>query len=383
MSRLIVKNLPKVVSEQKLRSLFSQKGTITDVQLKYKDGKFRQFAFIGYENEESAQEAVKFFNDTFVGTSKIRVEVCATLGDESKPKSWSKYAKDSTAYKKKEKVKTSSGDEDTEQVVEKKKSTSEKIDEMFGEYKDDPEFQEFMKANAKDKLAWENDFGINEKKNEGEPAGEAEESEDDISKKLANQEISDTDYLKQLMGTSAASSTSSLEKKSDKNQIMLYTVKIRNIPKKIKRDELKKFFRPSKAHSIRLPKNQVFACAYVGFKLERDMKRALTKDKSFLKGKQVHVYEFNDKKEDDVEKRRINPRWQEQEEKLMNEESICDSGKLFFRNLPYTVTEDDVQKVFEKYGSIVEINVPIDTTTRKIKVYTWEYLYFLMLKLIF
>lgn len=374
MSRLIVKNLPKVVSEQKLRSLFSQKGTITDVQLKYKDGKFRQFAFIGYENDESAQEAVKFFNDTFVGTSKIRVEVCATLGDESKPKSWSKYAKDSTAYKKKEKVKKSSGDEDTEQVVEKKKSTSEKIDEMFGDYKDDPEFQEFMKANAKDKLAWENDFGINEKKDEGEPAGEAEESEDDISKKLANQEISDTDYLKQLMGTSAASSTSSLEKKSDKNQIKLYTVKIRNIPKKIKRDELKKFFRPSKAHSIRLPKNQVFACAYVGFKLERDMKRALTKDKSFLKGKQVHVYEFNDKKEDDVEKRRINPRWQEQEEKLMNEESICDSGKLFFRNLPYTVTEDDVQKVFEKYGSIVEINVPIDTTTRKIKVYTLEYL---------
>jgi multiple RNA-binding domain-containing protein 1 len=165
-----------------------------------------------------------------------------------------------------------------------------------------------------------------------------------------------------------SSETSSLEKKTDKNQVKLYTVKIRNIPKKIKRDELKKFFRPSKAHSVRLPKNQVFACAYVGFKLERDMKRALMKDKSFLKGKQVHVYEFTDKKEDDEGKKRINPRWQEQEEKLKNEESICDSGKLFFRNLPYTVTEDDLQKVFEKYGNVVEINVPIDSTTRKIKV---------------
>lgn len=361
MSRLIVKNLPKVVSEQKLKNLFGQKGTITDVQLKFKDGKFRQFAFIGYEKEESAQEAVKVFNETFVGTSKIKVELCATLGDDSKPQSWSKYAKDSNAYKKKEeKQKTSSGDE-TEVIVEKKKSTSEKIDEMFGEYKDDPEFQEFMKANAKDKLAWENDFGINDKKSDEA----VEESDDDeLSAKLANQEISDTDYLKQLMGTS---STSSLEKKSDKNLVKLYTVKIRNIPKKIKRDELKKFFRPSKAHSIRIPKSQVFACAYVGFKLERDMKRALMKDKSFLKGKQVHVYELTDK-QDEGDNRRINPRWQEQEEKLQNEESICDSGKLFFRNLPYTITEDDVQKVFEKFGNVVEINVPIDSITRKVKV---------------
>lgn len=361
MSRLIVKNLPKVVSEKKLRNLFGQKGTITDIQLKYKDGKFRQFAFVGYENEESAQEAVNFFNDTFFGTSKIKVEVCATLGDESKPKSWSKYAKDSEAFKKKEKFKTSSGDEDTVNIVEKKKTTSEKIDEMFEEYKDDPEFQEFMKANAKDKLVWQNDFGINENKTD-----KVEKSSDEeISQKLANQEISDTDYLKQLMGSAEQPS---LEKKSDKNQVKLYTIKIRNIPKKIKRDELKKFFRPSKAHSIRIPKNQAFACAYVGFKLERDMKRALTKDKSFLKGKQVHVYEFTDKKDDESNNRKINPRWHEQEEKLKKEESICDSGKLFFRNLPYTVTEDDVQKVFEKYGTIVEINVPIDSATRKIKV---------------
>lgn len=31
---------------------------------------------------------------------KINVQVCANLGDEKKPKAWSKYAPDSTAYKK-------------------------------------------------------------------------------------------------------------------------------------------------------------------------------------------------------------------------------------------------------------------------------------------
>jgi multiple RNA-binding domain-containing protein 1 len=58
MSRLIVKNLPKGVKEQKLRDLFGQKGTITDVQLKYKDGKFRQFGFVGFSGDNSAVEVI-------------------------------------------------------------------------------------------------------------------------------------------------------------------------------------------------------------------------------------------------------------------------------------------------------------------------------------
>lgn len=101
MSRLIVKNLPKKVincgllvmvsfinflfifqiSEEKLRSIFQEKGTLTDVQLKYTDdGAFRQFAFVGYQTEEEAQDAIKHFNNMFIKTSKITVEFCALLG---------------------------------------------------------------------------------------------------------------------------------------------------------------------------------------------------------------------------------------------------------------------------------------------------------------
>lgn len=362
MSRVIVKNLPKVVSEQKLRSLFAQKGTITDIQLKYKDGKFRQFGYVGFLEEKSGHEAKEYFNNTFVGTNKISVELCAALGDESKPKSWSKYARDSETSKKKAKNKII--EEDPVIVENKTKSTSDKIDEMLSNYKEDPQFQEFMRAHAKDKCEWENDFGIPSKNGD---EIEATSEEKATSSKLANLEISDKDYMKQLM---TGESNVNKEIECNKNLLQLFTVKIRNIPKKMKRDDLKKFFRPSKAHSIRLPKNQAFACAYVGFKLERDMKRALLKDKSFLKGKQVHVYEFVSKMSQDEESstKKLNSRWQEQEEKLKSEEDICDSGKLFFRNLSYSVTEDDIQKLFEKYGSIVDVNVPIDATTRKMKV---------------
>lgn len=84
-----------------MRSLFSERGDVTDIQLKYtKDGKFRQFGFIGYRTEEQANEAIGFFNGTCISTNQISVELCVSLGDTKKPKSWSKYASDSTAYRK-------------------------------------------------------------------------------------------------------------------------------------------------------------------------------------------------------------------------------------------------------------------------------------------
>lgn len=74
---------------------------MTDVQLKYtKDGKFRNFAFIGYRSEEQAAAAREYFDGSCIRSMKIEVQVCANLGDEKKPRAWSKYAADSTAYKK-------------------------------------------------------------------------------------------------------------------------------------------------------------------------------------------------------------------------------------------------------------------------------------------
>lgn len=94
----------------------------------------------------------------------------------------------------------------------------------------------------------------------------------------------------------------------------------------------------------------------------------------FSDGKQVHVYDFTaknklpDQKDGADALTNKNPRWIQQEEMLKNQEAICDSGKLFFRNLAYTVTEEDVQKLFEKYGNVVEVNIPVDSVSRKIKV---------------
>lgn len=66
-------------------------------------------------------------------------------------------------------------------------------------------------------------------------------------------------------------------------------------------------------------------------------------------GKQIFVSKYVQKEcSENLDKTNI--KWKKQEEKLKGEESIAESGKIFIRNLTYTTTEEDVRKLFEKYG---------------------------------
>ncbi|XP_054730684.1 probable RNA-binding protein 19 [Anastrepha obliqua] len=387
MSRIIVKQLPKNIGEEKLRNLFGTKGTITDMQLKYTpDGKFRQFCFIGYRSEEEAQEAIKYFNNTCIQTSRIKVELCAALGSDDKPQARSKSARKAEA----EKVQMESQKEMHEKKNNKKVSS---LDEIMGKHKDDPDFQEFMKAHDNKRTLWANDAGeISQPNEEVEDPDEevhtkTKENEDDEGnvknegeendEKLAEKPISDLDYMKNLMEKST--STTESKKGKTKASLDLFTIKIHNVPYKTKRPEILKFFKPLKPYSVRLPTN-VHGFCYVGFKTEKEMAKAMLKNKSFVKGKQVFFSDFTEKnkitkskgekgeKTTDLHKLEpTHPKWIQQEQSIQNEEDIAESGRIFFRNLAYTVTEDELQKLFEKFGPIADINLPVDAVTRQIK----------------
>jgi len=104
-SRVVVKNLPKHATDERLRDFFSAIGEVTDARLqKTKEGKSRQFAFIGYRNEKEAKEAVKQLNKSFFDTQKISVEFAHAPGSEklAEFRPWSKYAAGSSGYKKRE-----------------------------------------------------------------------------------------------------------------------------------------------------------------------------------------------------------------------------------------------------------------------------------------
>ncbi|CAH1107316.1 unnamed protein product [Psylliodes chrysocephalus] len=386
MSRLIVKNLPKNVTEQTIKQIFSEKGTVTDVQLKYTpEGKFRKFGFVGYQNENEAEEAIKTLNNTFINTSKITVENCSALGDKNKPKSWSKYAPDSEINKK---VKATEP-EITIQVKTKKKK-KDKVDEaeqLLEKYKDDPLFEEFLQVHAPSETAKlhkistktsENDMDPDNAYQEEQVSNTEEETvekdsetEDAISsQKIANEQISDIEYMKKLMKGDGERKPREKMKKKVKEKIKLHTVKLRDLPYNIKKKDIKDFFKPISCYTIRIPRN-IHGIAYVGFKAERLANKALIKNRSFIKGKQISVVLYtneNQEKEDELGKTNVfKSKWINQEEALKNEESIGESGRIFLRNLAYTSTEEDIEKLFSKYGPVTEVNLPVDTNTKKMK----------------
>jgi len=68
-------------------------------------------------------------------------------------------------------------------------------------------------------------------------------------------------------------------------------------------------------------------------------------------------------KDMDTEKRDLGKRkkpWEVGIDSNEKDESLLDSGRLFARNLPYTVTEEDITKLFEHYGPLTEVTIPVD-----------------------
>ncbi|XP_046496592.1 probable RNA-binding protein 19 [Equus quagga] len=233
MSRLIVKNLPNGMKEERFRQLFSAFGTLTDCSLKFtKDGKFRKFGFIGFKSEEEAQTALNHFNKSFIDTSRITVEFCKSFGDPTKPRAWSRHAQ------KPSQSKQPSKDKDSVPPETKKDDKKTKAAGELEKLKEDGEFQEFLSVHQKrtQTATWANDALDTEpskgkskpaddylnfdsdsgQESEEEGAGEDPEEEDgSLEPKAAVQkELSDMDYLKSKM-VKVESSSSEEEESED------------------------------------------------------------------------------------------------------------------------------------------------------------------------
>lgn len=72
MSRLIVKGLPKHLTEERLKNHFSSAGEVTDARIRRtKDGRSRQFGFVGFKSSDEAKDAKRMFNNSFLDTNKV------------------------------------------------------------------------------------------------------------------------------------------------------------------------------------------------------------------------------------------------------------------------------------------------------------------------
>lgn len=268
--------------------------------------------------------------------------------------------------------------------IKKKQEEDSCVKEVLEKHKDDPLFSEFIGSHiGKDKHVWGNDTGLldtddkqeqasSESEDEGSVVSEVEDQEAETkSEKAKDNKVSDLEYLESLKKKDGKSKDDESEKVAtpQHGSTKFFTVKIRGLGYNHKKKHIKQFFHPVKAKSIRVPQ-KIKGIAYVGFKTERLMKQALDKNKSFLDGKRIFVMKYDELDKDNSSGKEAAPvkvKWKDQEEALKNEESIAESGRIFIRNLSYTTNEDEVRKLFEKYGPLTEVNLPIDRVTRKLK----------------
>ncbi|XP_066418503.1 probable RNA-binding protein 19 isoform X1 [Molothrus aeneus] len=443
MSRLIVKNLPNGMKEERFRKLFAAFGTLTDCCLKYtKDGRFRKFGFIGYKSEDEAQTALNHFNKSFIDTSRVTVELCKSFGDPTKPKAWSKHSQKGPAPEKQSKEPLASA------ATKKDKKKKDPVDNLK-ELKEDKTFQEFLVVHQKRSqvATWANDtlaeepkkgksataasdylnFDSDESEELSEGGDEPSEDEEEgkgkkEGKKAAtSKDLSDMDYLKSkvVKDSSSSSSTeeeteteeeeeseteedsgiaethpekkgkpkakqteqktpvgkkkkgSTLESQASSGEASTpFTVKLRGAPSNITEQKIREFFFPLKPVAIRMGKKgqgKNSGYIFVDLKSEAEMQRALKRKKEFLGGRCVEVSQCRNTPKETVPAKPEHQPWQRTLRDDEEEEDLSESGRLFVRNLPFTSTEEDLEKIFSKYGPLSEIHFPIDKLTKKPK----------------
>uniref|UniRef100_A0A8C7PFD9 Probable RNA-binding protein 19 n=1 Tax=Oncorhynchus mykiss TaxID=8022 RepID=A0A8C7PFD9_ONCMY len=415
MSRLIVKNLPNGMKEERFKEMFAAFGTLTDCGLKFtKEGKFRKFGFVGFKTEEDADKALKHFNKSFVDTSRVMVEMCKSFGDPTKARAWSKHSRGpATAPRENNKV-------------QYKDRAAVKGNTLWM-LEDDEGFQEFVSVhqNRNQASTWANDTLPQSaapetgqgRSQEKKPASDdylnfdesdEEEEEDQGRYTCADKEalksgLSDMEYLRSKV---AQTEGAAVEKNNDDEDedvegfhylipfgkiymcVCLslcvpqteptteFTVKLRGCPFNVKEQQVREFMTPLKPAAIRIIKNATgnkTGYIYVDMRSEEEVEKALKKNKDYMGGRYIEVFrtsvrgEVRAARQEKGSERSFTRELKDDEE----EEDVAESGRLFIRNLPYTCTEEELQDLFSKQGPLAEVVFPIDNLTKKPKGYAF------------
>ncbi|KFV77397.1 putative RNA-binding protein 19, partial [Dryobates pubescens] len=149
-----------------------------------------------------------------------------------------------------------------------------------------------------------------------------------------------------------------------------YTVELRGAPSNITEQRICEFFLPLKPVAIRMGREgrgKKKGCIFVDLKSEAEVQRALKRKKEYLGGRCIEVFRCRSAPAGAVAATPEKQPWQRRKRDDEEEEDLSESGRLFVRNLPFTSTEEDLEKLFSKYGPLSEIHFPLDRLTKKPK----------------
>lgn len=353
MSRIIVKNLPTYLTDEKLKERFTSRliqkhssssvgDLITDVKVpRDRQGQSRKFAFIGYRNEDDAVDAVKYFNETFIDTSKIEVSIAKSFADPAVPQPYKVRKRE--ALKRLREREEQLGKAEKKPKKEKKDKKSE-IDAEIEKNRKLQEFIETMKPSSQ-VTSWEK-IGKSPETSQEEPKPQQVQGNSLLAHALAlkGEEDSDDEYM-------------------DLNQ-----------PQVAEKDQT-----PEEEPVISL---DAFESQSQDEQPQDELARnEQVSDLDWFKQRRVRIregenvpirHDRNEENEENEQDKNQEPQEEEQEQLLLSEEELAmekigKTGRLFLRNILYTSTEDDFRKLFSRFGELEEVHIALDTRTGRSK----------------
>lgn len=358
MSRLIVKGLPKYLTEDRLKEHFSKEGNVSDVKLMRKrDGESRQFAFIGYKSQEDAEKAVRYFNRSFIDTARIEVQVAKTFSDPTVPQ----------AVRQKRKLIEQRLREEEERLLrqkeeaqERKKQRTVKRSKIDEEIEANPKLKEFINSMkpSSERQSWANDSLAD---GSGGPSAEALEKalaeKDGVAEPENKSELEDRYTVPQGVERDSDDEYDDIKRdESDDDEPMMTLTERDATPTEEGTTE-----EPEHHSESELAKDETVS------------------DLDWLKQRRIRMKESGEPVEvvsaakgpeqEPKEKPRPKPvaRPEPVDPETETANKIMQTGRLFIRNILYDSTEEDFRSLFARYGSLLEVHIAVDTRTGKSK----------------
>lgn len=340
MSRIIVKGLPKYLTEERLKTHFLERlkqvhpneevqSFITDCKiLKNRNGESRKFAFIGYKLESDSLDAVKYFDGSYIDTSKLEVGIAKSFADPNVPQSM------------------------REKRREALKRLREKEDELLERKRQRIDNDTLKKSNIDSEIS--KDKKLQEFINTMKPSNHVTSWESITSGKDAL--IDDVECVNPLLSQALA-------------------LKANNENEKVTDDEkLSEMESESEYIDLKNDDNEILNVeSYEKHSQDDNIARnEQISDMDWLKNRRIRI-----KNEDSLPQREDDenvisqceplvetPQLSEEEKNILK---IRSTGRLFLRNILYTATENDFRELFLPFGELQEVHIALDTRTGKSK----------------
>ncbi|KAI0498956.1 hypothetical protein KFK09_019854 [Dendrobium nobile] len=350
------------VKEDRLREFFSQKGEVTDAKLmRTTDGKSRQFGFVGFRTEREAEEALKFFDNTYMDTSRITCEIARRVGDPNTPRPWSRYSvmknnllkENSKESSKNSSLTTSKGQRSSSACV-KNLGSSENSDPKLRE------FMQIMQPRSKAKL-WTNDT-IHSMDFSEQKSPEKETHQGKIKKSpLLQAQLSDESDLadksspRSIIKGSKKSPTDKSPQVAKDDVISDMDYLKSRIKKNWSDSEADDSFDEDGDHGSGNGHNDVNS--------HMDVKNQIVKYEDSHEHAQLDEDNIDEENCDVDNMDRENPMTTYNDDRSL----ALETGRLFVRNLPYTTNEDELRDLFTQFGDVSEVHLVADKNTKRSK----------------